>query len=123
MKQILLVGLGGFAGAVLRYKLGGLVLHHTVDWKFPASTFAVNVCGCLAAGVLMGLAVKQDVFGPTARLVLFTGFLGGFTTFSAFGLETVYLLERHEILWACLYVTLTVSLGILTLWLGSLTAR
>jgi CrcB protein len=79
MRNILLVGVGGFIGAVLRYKIGGVVLHHTVDWKFPAGTFFVNCFGCLVAGVLMALAVKQDLFLPNTRLILFTGILGGST--------------------------------------------
>ena len=103
MKNILLVGVGGFIGAVFRYKTSGLILHHTVNWKFPAGTFLVNCCGCLMTGILMALAVKQDFFSPGTRLLLFTSILGGFTTFSAFGLETVYLLQRHEIFWAGLY--------------------
>src|SRR5512145_3259967 len=93
---MLIVGAGGALGAIARYKLGGLVLHHTLDWKFPAATFTVNVLGCLAAGVLAGLVERHDLFGPHARLLLFTGILGGFTTFSAFGLETAYLLRRGE---------------------------
>jgi CrcB protein len=118
MSHILLVGLGGCLGAVARYKLGGWVLHHTADWKFPLSTFLVNVSGCLAAGLLAGLAEKRDFFSAEARLFLFTGLLGGFTTFSAFGLETVYLIQRQEILAAILNVCLSVLLGILALWLG-----
>ncbi len=123
MRNLLLVGLGGFVGAALRYKLGGLVLHRTVNWKFPAATFVVNVCGCLAAGILMALAVKHDWLSAHTRLLVFTGVLGGFTTFSAFGLETVYLLQRHEIAWAGLYVLSTVSIGILALWLGMSSVR
>ncbi len=123
MKNTLLVGVGGFIGAALRYKIGGMILHHTVNWKFPAATFVVNICGCLVAGILMALAVKQELFSPNTRLVLFTGILGGFTTFSAFGLETVYLLQRHEIPVAGLYVFLTVSVGILALWFGMSTVR
>lgn len=118
MKSILLVGAGGFVGAILRYKLGGMVLHHTANWKFPMGTFVVNVCGCLAAGVLMALAVKHDLLSATTRLVVFTGLLGGFTTFSAFGLETVYLLERQETLTALLYAGTTLAAGILVLWLA-----
>ena len=118
MKHLLMVGLGGATGAILRYKISGLVLHHTANWKFPLATFLVNTCGCLVAGVLMALAVKHEVFTQNTRLLLFTGLLGGFTTFSAFGLETVYLLQRHEILWAGVYVLLTVSVGIAILWLG-----
>ena len=123
MSNVLLVGIGGFIGAVLRYKLGGLILHHCVNWKFPAGTFFVNSCGCLIAGVLMALALKHGFFSANTRLILFTGILGGFTTFSAFGLETVYLLQRHEVFWAGLYVILTVSVGILGLWLGMWTVR
>jgi CrcB protein len=118
MRNLLLVGVGGFIGAVLRYLLGGIVLHHTANWKFPASTFAVNVAGCLVAGVLMALAVKHDLLSPPVRLILFTGLLGGFTTFSAFGLETVYLVQRQEFLWAGLNVVSTVCAGIAVLWLG-----
>src|SRR5688572_8509704 len=108
MKQLMLVGLGGALGAVARWKLGGVVLHHTSDWKFPLSTFLVNLVGCLAAGVLAGLVTKLDWFTPDARLFLFTGLLGGFTTFSAFGVETVYLLRRADYAVALAYVTLSV---------------
>jgi CrcB protein len=118
IRNILLVGIGGFVGAVLRYLVGGVVLHHTAGWKFPLSTFVVNVAGCLAAGVLMALAVKHDSFSPELRRLLFTGLLGGFTTFSAFGVETVYLLQRHEVMWAGLNVLGTVTVGIGVLWLG-----
>lgn len=118
MKNLLLVAIGGGIGAVARYKLGGLVLHHSTLWKFPLSTFAVNVSGCLVAGLLAGLIVKHDFFSADVRLFLFTGLLGGFTTFSAFGLETVYLLQRHEPLMALLNVALSAFAGILVLWLG-----
>jgi CrcB protein len=123
MTNVLLVGAGGFIGAVLRYKLGGVVLHHTVNWKFPMSTFAVNVAGCLVAGVLMGLAVKHECFSQQTRLLLFTGILGGFTTFSAFGVETVTLLQDREFLWAGAYVLATVLAGILSLWLALVATR
>lgn len=116
MKGMLLVALGGAIGSVARYKLSGLVLHHTIDWKFPAGTFAVNVLGCLVAGVLVALAEKWDFFTPDVRLLLFTGMLGGFTTFSAFGVETVHLLRRGEALVAGTYVALSVAVGILALW-------
>ena len=118
MKAVLLVALGGAVGSVARYKLSGLVLHHAVDWRFPAGTFAVNVLGCLVAGVLAGLAEKHDMLSPEARLLLFTGLLGGFTTFSAFGLETMHLLKRGEVAIASANVLLSVAAGIVALWLG-----
>jgi fluoride exporter len=118
MKNVLLVALGGAVGSVARYQLSGLVLHHTADWRFPAGTFAVNVAGCLIAGVLAGLAESHHLLSASTRLLLFTGVLGGFTTFSAFGLETMFLLRRGEVLIAGANVVLSVLAGLLALWLG-----
>ena len=116
--NILLVGLGGFAGAVARYLLGGWVLHHSLSAKFPWSTFAVNLLGCLIIGLLSGLAERLDWFSPSMRLLLLTGLLGGFTTFSAFGLETVHLLRRGEMWIAGAYVLASVLACIFAVWLG-----
>ena len=116
--NLLLVGLGGFAGAVARYSLGGWVLHHTLSAKFPWSTFAVNVLGCLTMGLLSGLIERLDWFTPSARLLLLTGLLGGFTTFSAFGLETVYLLRRGEPWVALAYALASVLLCVAAVWIG-----
>jgi CrcB protein len=118
MANILTVGLGGFAGAVARYLLGGWVLHHTLSAKFPWSTFAVNILGCLAIGVLSGLAERLDWFTPSMRLLLLTGLLGGFTTFSAFGLETVHLLRRGELGIAASYALASVLACTLAVWIG-----
>lgn len=118
MKAIALVALGGALGSVARYKLSGLVLHHTIDWRFPAGTFTVNVLGCLVAGVLAGLAEKHDLLSADTRIFLFTGLLGGFTTFSAFGLETLFLLKRGEIGIAAANVVISVLAGLFALWLG-----
>ena len=118
MKQLILVALGGGLGALARYKLGGLVLHHTADWRFPLSTFLVNALGCLVAGVLAGLVERQGMFSPDLRLFLFTGLLGGFTTFSAFGVETVFLLRRGEVGVALAYVVASVLCGVAALWLA-----
>ena len=118
MKAILLVALGGAIGSVARFMLSGYVLHHTIDWRFPAGTFAVNVLGCLVAGILAGLAEKHDMFSPDTRLLLFTGLLGGFTTFSAFGLETMHLLKRGDIAVASANIVLSVVAGLAALWFG-----
>lgn len=112
MKDVLVVAAGGAMGAVARYKLSGFVLHRTLDWVFPVPTFVVNVIGCLAAGVLAGLVERHDLFGPQTRLLLFTGILGGFTTFSAFGLETLFLLRRGQPAAAAAYVVLSVIIGL-----------
>lgn len=118
LNAFLFVGIGGFAGAVARYALGGWLLHHTAQQRFPWSTFAVNVVGCLAIGVLAGLAERHSMFGPGMRLFLFTGLLGGFTTFSAFGLEALFLLRRGEPWVAAAYVAGSVLLGLAAVWIG-----
>jgi len=111
-KQILIVALGGAVGSVLRYKLGGFALHHTQAWNFPVSTFGVNVVGCFAIGILAALVEHHDLFSPAIRLLLFTGLLGGFTTFSAFGYESVFLLRRGLLSAATSYVLLSVVCGL-----------
>jgi CrcB protein len=118
MYHVFLVGLGGCLGAISRYMLGSWVIHHAADWRFPLATFVVNVTGCLVAGILTGLIQKFELLTPDARLFLFTGILGGFTTFSAFGLETMMLLQRHELNTACSYVVLSVLCGLLAFWTG-----
>jgi CrcB protein len=118
MRALLLVAIGGALGSMARYKLSGWVLHHATNWRFPISTFLVNVSGCLIAGVLAGMSAKHNVFSPDARLLLFTGLLGGFTTFSAFGLEAVLLMKRGEWTVALGNVGLSVAVGLLALWAG-----
>ena len=118
MKSLLLVALGGALGSMTRFKLSGWVLHHTATWRFPAGTLTVNLLGCFIAGLLAGMAVKQEIFTPEARLFLFTGLLGGFTTFSAFGLETLLLLKRGEAGVAFANVAISVVIGLQVAWLG-----
>jgi CrcB protein len=124
LKSVLLVALGGALGSVARFKLSGWVLQQTPGWRFPAGTLAVNLIGCFIAGLLAGMAVKQDIFTADARVFLFTGLLGGFTTFSAFGLETLLLLKRGETGVALTNVVVSVVVGLLVAWLGyEMTAR
>jgi CrcB protein len=112
IKQVLFVAIGGALGAVARYKFGGFVLHRTEAWDFPVSTFGINILGCLAIGLLAALAEHHDLFSPSTRLFLFTGVLGGFTTFSAFGYEAVFLLRRGLFQASALYVLLSVAGGL-----------
>lgn len=122
MKEMLIVGLGGFFGAISRYKLGGLVLHHTVNQKFPYSTFAVNLIGCFLIGIIAGLAEKHHIINPQLRLILITGFLGGFTTFSSFSLESIFLIKRGEFGIALLYGILSMLFGVCLAYLGDIAA-
>ena len=118
MKNLLIVALGGGLGSMGRYLLSGWVLHRSINWQFPLGTFIVNVLGCLLVGLLGGLVVKLDFLSGEMRLFLFTGIAGGFTTFSAFGLETFYLLRKGEVGIAAAYVVLSVIVGMLVLWAG-----
>ena len=118
MKALILVGLGGFIGSVARYALGNLVLQLAPQARFPWSTFAVNVLGCLVVGLLAGWTDRYPVLGTDVRLFVFTGLLGGFTTFSAFGLDALSLLRRGEPLLAAIYTGASVGLGLFAAWLG-----
>ncbi|MGY0635257.1 fluoride efflux transporter CrcB [Luteimonas sp. A478] len=116
MSAYLWVGLGGFLGSVARYALAVALGAAPTD-RFPWATFAVNCLGCLLIGVLVGASAKASVSEPV-RLFLVTGFLGGFTTFSAFGLESLILLRRGETSLALLYILGSVLVGITAVWLG-----
>lgn len=118
MKEFLIVAAGGGIGACVRYALSGFILHHTIQHKFPFGTFTVNVLGCLIAGLLLALAEKYDLLASDIRIFLFTGVLGGFTTFSAFGVETVYLIRRNELMIATSYIVFSLFFGLLALWLA-----
>lgn len=118
MQAVLIVALGGALGSVLRYKVGALVMHQAATAQFPYGTFTVNVAGCLIAGLLAGLGEHFDFLTADVRLFLFTGFLGGFTTFSAFGVETIALVERGELALAATYVLLSVACGLAALWVA-----
>lgn len=113
MMQVLLVAAGGAVGAVARYGLG-LGAARLFGLAFPWGTLIVNVIGCLAMGLLAArLGPEQE----SARLVLAVGFLGGFTTFSAFSLETVRLMQ-HQPGWAAAYVLASVALCLGACWAG-----
>ena len=117
-KQLLVVAVGGALGSMARYKLGGVVLHQTQAWNFPVSTFCVNVLGCLVIGILAAVVEHHDLFSTGTRLFLFTGLLGGFTTFSAFGYETLFLLRRGLIQISVLYAGLSVFCGLAAVFIG-----
>jgi len=123
MSNIILVGVGGFIGSVGRYLLGGWV-HRLMDnaW-FPYGTLAVNICGCFLIGLLGGLFDTRQVLGPEARMFLFIGVLGGFTTFSSFGYETMALARDGEFLAAGANIALQIVLGLGSVWLGNVVSR
>ena len=118
MQRVLLVGLGGFLGSILRYGLGGLVARMRAGWTFPIETLVVNVAGCIVLGLLVGWSESRGVLSGSTRAFLFIGVLGGFTTFSALGYETFHLLRDGHWPGAALSVGMQVILGIGGVWAG-----
>ena len=91
MGKLFLAGMGGFVGSVLRYSVSGLLFGVSRRFDFPCGTLAVNLVGCFAIGLLSHLAETRGGFSAETRTLVFVGVLGGFTTFSAFGNETMIL--------------------------------
>jgi CrcB protein len=118
MDKALYVGIGGFIGSVLRYWVSGAVQQVANNPAFPLGTLAVNLFGCLVIGFLSQLADMRGVFTPEARLFVFVGILGGFTTFSTFGNETMNFLRDGQSLPALLNVGIHIFAGLAAIWLG-----
>ncbi|MBD2842583.1 fluoride efflux transporter CrcB [Erythrobacter rubeus] len=113
------VALGGAIGAVGRYQLGRAITHQIgAGAAFPWPTLAANVLGCLAMGVLFGWLARTGHTNETLRLLLGVGLLGGFTTFSAFGLEMLLLIERGLAGLAVTYAAVSVAAGLAALYVG-----
>ena len=119
------VALGGGMGAVLRYQLGRQMTHWmgpAMVTTFPWATLAVNALGSLAMGLLAGFLARHGGEGIGSseqwRLLLGVGLLGGFTTFSAFSLEMVLMIQRGQYLFAGIYLLLSVALGVTGLVFG-----
>lgn len=117
MQKIILIGLAGLIGTLGRYWLAGLVAR-TYGETFPWGTLVVNVVGCFLAGSFFYLLEERFLVSSTLRTVVLIGLLGGFTTFSSFGLQTFTLLRDGEFALAALNVTLSNVLGLLMLWAG-----
>jgi CrcB protein len=118
-----LVGAGGFLGSVLRYWVSGAVYTLAAAPRFPWGTLVVNVVGCFAIGLLGGLADSRGILTASARLFLLIGLLGGFTTFSTFGYETLALLREQAVARAFLNAGLQLTLGLAGAWAGLATSR
>ena len=120
--NILIVGLGGSVGSVLRYLCQKWV-NESYQHSFPLATFLVNVSGCLLIGILYALGEKGNILAPQTRLLLITGFCGGFTTFSTFAFENMNLLRTGDHFYFLLYAIGSVVLGIAAVYIGSLLVK
>ena len=119
----LLVGIGGAAGAMARYG-AGVVTNRLIGPPVPYATAMVNILGCAVIGLLAGAADGGHVrMSPEARLFVFVGILGGFTTFSSFGLETLNLFIEGRISHALLNVAVQVGLGLAAVFVGYTLAK
>lgn len=121
--KVLLVGAGGFIGSVLRYGIGGLVQSAVSTLMFPYGTLVVNVTGCFGIGLVSQLVDAQGVLGPGTRAFLVVGLLGGYTTFSAFGNETLNLLRDGQRFAAGMSIGGNLLLALCAVWLGRLAAQ
>lgn len=122
MNSTLLVMAGGALGAGLRYHLGRL-LTHGLGTGFPYGTLAANLAGGLAMGLLVGWLARSGVGGEQSRLFLGVGVLGGFTTFSAFSLDVVNMIEREQWMMAAGYSAASVLGAVLALFAGLMMMR
>lgn len=121
MDRVVLVALGGAVGSVLRYWVSTYVQAGS-NSSFPFGTLAVNVVGCFVIGLLSYLGDVRGVLTPELRALFMVGVLGGFTTFSAFGNETMALLREGAPFYAFGNVAASLILGFGAVWLGRTTA-
>ena len=111
------VALGGAVGSLSRYLLSTWIYNKTQQ-IFPLGTFVVNILGCFLLGLFFTLSLDRWVISPEIRIMIAVGFLGGFTTFSTFGLETINIIKEGNLHIALLNVGLSVFVGVLAVWLG-----
>ena len=124
MTRLLIVAAGGALGAVARYGVGVWAVRLFPVSTWPWGTLAVNVFGGLLMGLLTGwLAFRGGLNSESIRLFAAVGVLGGFTTFSAFSLETALMIERRQFAMAGGYAALSVVLSVAALFLGLMVAR
>ncbi|MCL6525012.1 MAG: fluoride efflux transporter CrcB [Thermoflavifilum sp.] len=121
-RSILLVGIGSFAGGILRFLFQSFVQRH-YPFPFPLGTLLVNVSGCFLIGIIYGLTAKGGVLSSEMRLLLATGVCGGYTTFSSFAYENVSLLADGEWFYFGLYSVLSFMLGLAAAYAGAAMVR
>ena len=117
MGKLFLIGLAGFIGTLGRYWLSGLVAKRYGE-TFPSGTLAVNLIGCFLVGMFFYLLQERFLVNQTVRTIIMIGFLGGFTTFSSFGLQTFTLLQNGQFGLAALNVSLSNLIGLILVWAG-----
>jgi len=107
----------------LRYGVSGVIARTRAGAVFPFATFSVNLLGCLVIGALAALVETRGILSGTSRAVIFIGVLGGFTTFSSFGYETLQLIKGGQFLAAGTFVAMQIVLCLPAVWLGDVAVR
>ena len=118
MLNLVYVGVGGFVGSIGRYLVAGAVYQIFPNSYFPSGTAVVNIIGCFLIGFLSGLTELRQLLSPEVRIFLLIGLLGGFTTFSTFGYETIASLRSGQFLPALSNVLIQVIVGLSAVWIG-----
>ncbi len=122
IKTLLLVGVGGGLGSIMRY-ITSLVSEKFFQSLFPLATFASNILGCFILGLFLGLFERHLISNPDMKFLLVIGFCGGYTTFSAFTSENLSMLQSGNYTTAFLYISLSVITGLLSLFAGLMLTR
>ena len=122
MNRYLLVMLGAAVGGLARYAIGAAVMQRYLG-RFPLGTMVINVSGCFLAGALMTWFTERGEPHPSLRLLLVTGFLGGYTTFSTFGWESFQAVEERNWWIGFGNIAFSVILGYLAVWCGAWLTR
>lgn len=115
--------MGGFIGATLRYLIGNWMQNLLDNPEFPYGTLLVNLIGCLIIGFVIAISETQDNISQEIQIFVTVGVLGGFTTFSAFGIETVNLIRNGDLHLGVINVVLQLTFGLLAAWLGLVICR
>jgi len=122
MNKYLVVGIGGFVGAIARFWLGGYI-GNRLGTRFPYGTFVINITGSFLIGFTLTLLAERTHWSPNWRYLIPIGFIGAYTTFSTFEYETFRSIQDGELFVAGLNVVLSVVVGFVSVWLGVIAGR
>jgi CrcB protein len=122
MTKYWMVGIGGFLGSIARFWLGSYITYR-MGARFPYGTFVINISGSFLIGLIVTLLAERAQWSPNWLYLIPIGFIGAYTTFSTFELEAFRSVRTGDLLLALLYVTSSVAVGFIAVWLGVLAGR
>lgn len=122
MLKYLMVGIGGFLGAIARFWLGSYI-GERMGSRFPYGTFVINITGSFLIGLILTVLTDKTHLNPNWRYLVPVGFIGAYTTFSTFEYETLVRIQDGQLLTGSLNILLSVLLGFLAVWIGTMAGR